>query len=140
MRTWNRATILVVAVAAALPLAARAQANKTVSVTITSPQNGATVSGPVTIKLQATGVKIAPATVQQPGTAHHHLFVDHDLTWLRDTIPSGSPGVIHLGRGQTEFVLDSLKPGPHRVIALLADWRHIPLNPLVSDTVTFTVK
>src|SRR5207247_3887427 len=100
----GRAIILVVAVGAVLPLAAPAQAKKPVSVTITSPRDGATVSGPVTIKLQATGVKIGPATVQQPGTAHHHLFVDHDLTWLRDTIPSGSPGIIHLGRGPTEFV------------------------------------
>ena len=48
--------------------------------------------------------------------------------------------VLDLGRGQTQFVLDSLPPGPHRVIAVLADWRHIPLNPLIADTVTFTVK
>ncbi|HET7252044.1 MAG TPA: DUF4399 domain-containing protein, partial [Gemmatimonadales bacterium] len=65
---------------------------------------------------------------------------DHDLTWLSDTIPQGSPGIIHLAGGQTEFVLDSLKPGPHRVIALLAHWDHVPLYPLVADTVVFTVK
>src|SRR6266542_1703007 len=80
------------------------------------------------------------ATVEQPGTGHHHLFVDRDLTWVNDTIPKGSPGILHLGRGQTEFALDSLTPGRHRVIAVIADWRHIPLNPLVADTVTFTVK
>jgi hypothetical protein len=111
-----------------------------VTVKITSPRNGAIVTAPVTIKLQASGVRIVPATVEQSRTAHHHLFVDHDLTWLSDTIPMGSPGIIHLGRGQTAFVLDSLKPGSHRVIAVLADWRHVPLNPLVADTVTFTVK
>lgn len=132
--------MLVLVVGAGLPLPAPAQAKRKVSVTITSPRNGTTVTGPVTIKLQATGVRIVPATVEQPGTAHHHLFVDHDLTWISDTIPRGSPGIIHLGRGQTEFVLDSLTPGRHRVIAVLADWRHIPLNPLVSDTVTFTVR
>ncbi|HYL54473.1 MAG TPA: hypothetical protein VEU73_02735 [Gemmatimonadales bacterium] len=68
------------------------------------------MTAPVTIKLQASGVRIVPATVEQPRTAHHHLFVD------------------------------PLKPGSHRVIAVLADWRHIPLNRLVADTVTFTVK
>ena len=110
------------------------------TVKITSPQNGATVSSPVTIKLVAKGVRIAPASDESNGSTHHHLFVDHDLSWLTDTIPAGSPGIIHLGRGQTEFVLDSLKPGPHRVIALLAHWNHVPLNPLVADTVTFTIK
>jgi Domain of unknown function (DUF4399) len=132
--------MLALACAAALPLALPAQARGKVTVKITSPANGATVTAPVTIKLQATGVRIVPASVEQPGTAHHHLFVDHDLKWMSDTIPIGSPGIIHLGRGQTEFVLDSLKPGPHRVIAVLADWRHVPLNPLVADTVAFTVR
>jgi len=134
----NRPIILALACAAALPLALPAQARGKVTVKITSPANGATVTAPVTIKLQATGVRIVPASVEQPGTAHHHLFVDHDLKWMSDTIPIGSPGIIHLGRGQTEFVLDSLKPGPHRVIAVLADWRHVPLNRLVADTVAFT--
>ena len=111
-----------------------------VTVQITAPENGATVSGPVTIKLVATGVRIAPASDESRGTAHHHLFVDRDLRWLSDTIPQGSPGILHLASGQTEFVLDSLKPGPHRVIALLSHWNHVPLNPLVADTVTFTVR
>lgn len=114
--------------------------SRAVTVQITVPQNGATVSSPVTIKLVATGVRIAPATDERKGSTHHHLFVDHDLTWLNDTIPSGSPGILHLASGQKEFVLDSLKPGAHRVIALLANWDHVPLNPLVADTVTFTVK
>jgi uncharacterized protein DUF4399 len=111
-----------------------------VTVKITSPTNGATVTSPVLVKLTATGVRITPATVEEPGTGHHHLFVDHDLSPLSDTIPRGKSGIIHLGRGQTEFQLDSLAPGPHRVIAVIADWRHVPLNPPVVDTVTFTVK
>lgn len=140
MKTWIRECVPLVCAAAFLAPALAAQAKPGPRVKIVSPANGATVTGPVTIKLQATGVKIVPATDERPGTGHHHLFVDHDLTWITDTIPAGSPGIFHLGRGQTEFVLDSLKPGPHRVIAVVADWRHIPLNPLVADTVTFTVK
>jgi hypothetical protein len=131
---------LALCAAALLPPATHAQAIGKVTVKITSPKNGATVTGPVTVTLQATGVQIVPATVERPGTGHHHLFVDHDLRWINDTIPEGSPGIIHLDRGQTECILDSLKPGPHRIIAVLADWRHIPLNPLVTDTVKFTVK
>lgn len=144
MKISISAIALVVCGAAFLPASVPAQAAPSaptkVTVKIIAPRNGATVTGPVVIKLRATGVRIAPATVETPGTAHHHLFVDHDLNWINDTIPMGSPGIVHLARGQTEFVLDSLTPGVHRVIAVLADWRHIPLNPLVADTVTFTVK
>ncbi len=140
MRTWIREVTLALCAAALVPAATHAQATKRATVKIASPVNGATVTGPVKIRLRATGVRIVPANVEKRGTGHHHLFVDHDLTWINDTIPKGTPGIYHLGRGQTEFVLDSLTPGRHRVIAVVADWRHIPLNPLVADTVTFTVK
>src|SRR6266478_791203 len=109
-------------------------------VEITEPANNATVSSPVKIVLKTTGVEIVPATDERPGTGHHHLFVDHAVTAPGDTIPRGVTGILHLGRGQTEFVLDSLTPGPHRVIAVVGNWRHIPLKPLVVDTVRFTVK
>src|SRR2546430_5743050 len=122
-----------------LPAAAPAQAGQA-KVKIVAPANGATVTAPVKIVLQATGVEIVPATVERPGTGHHHLFVDHDLTPVDDTIPPGVTGILHPGRGPTEFVLDSLKPGPHRVIAVVANWKHVPLKPLVVDTVRFTVK
>jgi hypothetical protein len=131
---------LLLCAAGLAPQALPAQVKAAPHVKITSPQNGATVTGPVKVTLQATGVEIVPATVERAGTGHHHLFVDHDLTPISDTIPKGTTGILHLGRGQTEFVLDSLKPGPHRVIAVVADWRHIQLNPLVADTVTFAVK
>jgi hypothetical protein len=140
VNTSMTAAVLALCVAALGPPAIPSQAHRKVTVEITSPLNGDTVTSPVLIKLRATGVRIVPATVEQPGTGHHHLFVDRELMWLNDTIPAGSPGIIHLGRGQTEFALDSLKPGPHRVIALIADWNHVPLHPLVADTVTFTVK
>ena len=75
----------VLGAAVLLPAAAPAQAGHA-TVKIVAPANGATVSGPVKVVLQATGVEIAPATVERPGTGHHHLFVDHDLTPLDDTI------------------------------------------------------
>ena len=111
---------------------------------IVSPANRATVSSPVKLVLKATGVEIAPATEERAGTGHHHLFVDHDVTVVNDTIPRGVSGILHLGRGQTEFVFDStttvLKPGSHRIIDVVADWHHSPLKPWAADTVTFTVK
>lgn len=140
MRASRPERALALCAAVLLPPTAPAQAPQRITVTITAPADRATVSLPVTIKLRATGVRIVPATVEKRGTGHHHLFVDRDLVWINDTIPKGTTGIYHLGRGQTEFVLDSLTPGEHRVIAVIADWRHIPLNPLVADTVTFTVK
>ena len=95
---------------------------------------------------------LPPAEVQDPGHAPGNRVVDgrkiviHEQVMvarsgsLDDTIPRGVSGILHLGRGQTEFVLDSLKPGPHRVIAVVADWKHLPLKPPVIDTVRFTVK
>jgi len=138
MRCWIAG--LVLASAAVLPHSASAQAAAGAAVKITTPARGATVSGPVKITLVASGVEIVPATDERPGTGHHHLFVDRDVTPTDDTIPRGVTGILHLGRGQTEFVLDSLKPGPHRVIAVVGDSKHRPLKPLVADTVRFTVK
>jgi hypothetical protein len=141
VKTWMVGLVLALGAAALLPGGAPAQAKPgAAKVKITSPTNGATVTTPVKITLTAIGVEIVPATVERPGTGHHHLFVDHDVTPVNDTIPRGVTGILHLGRGQTEFVLDSLKPGPHRVIAVVADSKHRPLRPLVVDTVTFTVK
>jgi uncharacterized protein DUF4399 len=108
-------------------------------VEITEPANGAEVTSPVKIVLQTTGVEIVAATDERPGTGHHHLFVDHDVTPAGDTIPKGVTGIIHLGRGQTDF-LDTLKAGKHRIIDVVGDSKHIPLSPMVADTVEFTVK
>lgn len=124
------------AVASALACAERPSA----TVNIVEPADGAEVEGPsVRVVLEAGGVEIAPADEEREGTAHHHLFVDRDLPPLGDTIPSGVTGILHLGRGQTEFVLEDLEPGEHRVIALLADWAHVPLDPPAGDTVRFVV-
>ena len=110
-------------------------------VDIVEPVDEAVVNdSDVRIVLSAAGVEIAPASEERSGTAHHHLFIDRPLTRPSDTIPAGVTGIIHLGRGQTEFVLQGLAPGTHSVIAVLADWAHLPLDPLTTDTVRFTVR
>ncbi len=112
-----------------------------VTVEIVEPAEGTVVSGPdLRVVLAATGVEIVPASEEREGAAHHHLFVDRDLTPLSDTIPSGVTGILHLGRGQTEFLLQQLTPGGHMVIVLLANWAHVPLSPPATDTVRFTVR
>lgn len=111
-----------------------------VRVTIEQPAAGDSIDGSVRVVLVTEGVEIAPAAEARPGTAHHHLYVDTDLTPLPETIPAGDASIIHLGGGETEYVLEGLSPGPHRVIALLADPAHIPLDPAAADTVEFVIR
>lgn len=105
-----------------------------------SPVDGEVVEGPhVMVRLGVSGVEITSADIHDPGTGHHHLFVDTDVTPLQDTIPSGVSGILHMGQGQTEFEVRDLQPGMHRLIAVIADFAHIPLDPPAMDTVLFTV-
>ena len=128
------------AVVAGALLASACRGQPAVSVAITGPMDGDTVRGTaVHVTLAASGIEIAPASEQRAGIAHHHLFLDVDPTPPGDTIPAGITGIIHLGRAQTEFHWDSVAPGPHRIIAVLADAWHLPLMPLVADTVNFVV-
>jgi hypothetical protein len=120
---------------------APAKAAPAPSVRIMEPKQGATVTGTmVHVVLEAQGVEIAPAAEHRAGTAHHHLFLDTDLTAADVGIPVGMPGIVHLGKGQSEYTFEGVAPGPHRLIALLADPNHVPLKPLAADTVRFTVK
>ena len=111
-----------------------------VTVSITSPAEGDTVSGSaVHITLDATGIEIAPAADARPETAHHHLYLDVDFPQSEASIPMGVAGVVHLGQAQKEYHWEGVTPGPHRVIAVLADPGHIPVRPYVTDTVNFVV-
>ena len=123
------------------PTAAAQAAPQAPKVRIVEPQEGVTVTGTtVHVKLETWGIEIAPAAEHRAGTAHHHLFLDIDLSAPDVGIPMGMPAVVHLGKGQTEYTFEGLTAGPHRIIALLADPYHVPLKPLVTDTVHFTVK
>jgi hypothetical protein len=109
-------------------------------VEIVQPAEGDSVTGAVRVVLAASGIEIVPATEERAGTGHHHLFLGRDATPPGDTIPQGVTGVIHLGRGQTEFTFDSLAPGTYRLIAVLANLAHVALDPPAVDTVRFTVR
>jgi len=110
-------------------------------VRIVQPGDGGTLTtAEVHVVLEAQGVEIVPATELRPGTGHHHLFLDTDVTPLDDKIPQGVTGIIHLGRGQSDFTFTDVAPGEHRLIAVVADGDHVPLKPPVVDTVRFGVR
>ena len=111
------------------------------TVQILEPADGAEVDGPdVTVRLQAADVEIVPAGELMDGTGHHHLFVDTDVSAAGTPIPTVPGEVIHMGDGSAEYVLEGLEAGEHRLIAVVADGLHVPLQPWVVDTVTFTVR
>lgn len=115
-------------------------ATSEVSVRITGPSEGDTIrENAVHITLGATGIEIAPAADARPETAHHHLYLDADFPAVEAAIPMGVGGVVHLGQAQTDYHWENVPPGPHRIIAVLADPGHIPLKPWVTDTVNIVV-
>lgn len=109
------------------------------SVTIVTPMNGAQINGTtVTVQLSST-VQIVPAGEMTEGTGHHHLYFDADLTPADQPVPTVPGEIIHMGDGSAAYVFEDVEPGEHRLIAVVADGVHVPLQPWVVDTVTFTV-
>lgn len=106
---------------------------------IISPEDGATVASPVTVRFGARGVGVAPAGVTRENTGHHHLIIDSDLPPLDQPIPKDDRH-IHFGGGQTETGIE-LKPGTHTLQLLMGDDAHMPHDPpLISKKITITVQ
>jgi hypothetical protein len=109
------------------------------TVTIVTPTNGALINGStVTVQLSST-VQILPAGDLSPSSGHHHLYLDADLTGATEPVPTVPGSIIHMGDASSTFVFEDVPPGEHRLIAVVADGVHVPLQPWVVDTVTFTV-
>jgi hypothetical protein len=121
--------------AAALP---RTAAPAGAMVYFLSPENGATVTSPFTVRFGLRGMGVAPAGVTNPNTGHHHLIVDADMPPENLPIPNDDQHR-HFGAGQTEVEL-TLPPGQHTLQLVLGDALHIPHQPpVVSEKITITV-
>lgn len=130
---------LTLAVAAGSLALERTPAPDGVALYIISPEDGASVESPVTVRFGLRGMGVAPAGVSTPNTGHHHLLVDAGLPPLGQPIPADSQHR-HFGAGQTEVSLE-LAPGSHTLQLLLGDQNHIPHDPpIVSERVTITVR
>ena len=108
---------------------------------IISPQNGATVTGPVTVRFGLKGMGIAPAGVKFDNTGHHHLLIDTDLSQVKLDAPlPATDKIVHFGKGQTETVV-TLAPGKHTLQLVFADYLHQSFDPpLHSKKITITVQ
>jgi hypothetical protein len=111
------------------------------TVTIQEPANGAEVMGTtVTVSLSVAGFPIVVAGDMTPGTGHHHLYLDADVTDVTVPVPAVPGSIVHMGDGSSGFTFEDVAPGEHRLIAVVADGAHVALQPLVVDTVVFTVR
>jgi len=110
------------------------------SVTIIAPTDGAFQDEhDVTVWLRST-VPIVPAGDMTPGSGHHHLYLDADLGDMTAPIPTVPGSIVHMGDASSEYVFEDVASGPHRLIAVVADGAHVPLQPLVVDTVEFVIE
>lgn len=124
------------AMAADLP---RSAAPKDAELYFISPQDGAAVKSPVTVRFGLRGMGVAPAGVAMENTGHHHLLIDAELPPQDLPVPADANHV-HFGKGQTEAAV-TLAPGRHRLQLLLGDHLHIPHDPPVaSKPITIVVE
>ena len=99
---------------------------------IISPTDGATVRGTFKVQFGLKGMGVAPAGVDVPDTAHHHLLVDlKEQPDLNAPLPNND-NVRHFGKGQTETEI-TLSPGKHTLQLIMGDKSHIPLNPSIES-------
>jgi hypothetical protein len=109
------------------------------TVSIVTPIEGVALSGTtVTVQLSSS-VAILPAGDMTAGSGHHHLYLDAELTAAGVPVPSVPGSIVHMGDASSTYTFEGISPGVHRLIAVVADGVHVPLQPWVVDTVTFTV-
>lgn len=107
---------------------------------IISPQDGDTVTSPVTVLFGLKGMGIAPAGIEKANTGHHHLLIDVKVLPAAGAPITADKQHIHFGGGQTEAEV-TLEKGTHTLQLDLADHNHVPFEPaLVSEKITITVK
>ena len=110
------------------------------AVSILEPETSADLMASfVTVRLSVAGFPIVPAGDMTPGTGHHHLFLDADVTDPGEPIPTVPGSIVHMGNGASEYTFENVSRGQHRLIAVVADGAHVPLQPWVVDTVVFNV-
>jgi hypothetical protein len=122
----------------AASMAAAASAQSARQIAITDPKDGATLASPFTVRLDAKGVKVAPAGDVQPGVGHHHLLVNGEPLSKGEEIPF-TRRHLHLNQGQTDVQVN-LQPGTYKLTAQFGDGAHKSLGPEFSHTITVTVK
>ena len=122
------------------PVLARTPSPEGANVYIISPSHGEVVNNPVTIRFGLTGLGVAPAGIDKPGTGHHHLLIDLQARPAMDKPLPADANHKHFGGGQTQTTLE-LSPGKHTLQLIMGDKTHSPHKPpVISEKITIMVK
>ena len=120
-------------------LAACSSDTKQPRVFFTSPSDGATVTSPVKITMDAANFIVEPAGAVKPGAGHLHIMVDTDAIPVGQVVPKDEKHN-HYGQGQKEAEL-TLSPGTHTLLLQGTDGAHVALPGAgMTQKITVTVK
>ncbi len=103
------------------------------SVRIVAPSSGTVASGAVTVRVAVKNFNLAPTLFGKPtvgGHGHWHLFLDE---------PSMATMMAMTAGKTLDLSLKGVKPGKHKLIAVLADNLHAPV-PGTMSVVTIDVR
>ncbi|MEJ2575028.1 MAG: DUF4399 domain-containing protein [Gammaproteobacteria bacterium] len=109
-------------------------------ISILAPQDGAVLSGPVTVRFGVKGMDIAPAGEVKDNSGHFHLLIDADELPAAGQPIAKDEHHLHFGKGQMQTTL-TLTPGEHSLQLVLGDGAHVPHTPpVISKRINITVK
>ena len=110
------------------------------AVSITTPTNGAKISGPVKVCLATSGVTVEPAKKGvHDGKGHHHLLVNVNIPEDLSKPIGKDSNHIHMGDGSKCKTLN-LAAGKHTIQALFAKGNHVPYDPALTAKVSIEVE
>ena len=108
------------------------------AVRFAQPDDGATLSSPFEVVMEATGLVVEPSGEINDGAGHFHILVDTDYIAAGEVIPTDEQH-LHYGKGQTTVSLE-LSPGEHTLRLQFADGAHTALEgEQFRDTITVIV-
>lgn len=108
-------------------------------VSFVEPQNGATVSSPVRVKMAAQGLRVEPAGAVTAGAGHMHIMIDTACVAPGQVVPNDDLHK-HFGKAQLETEL-TLAPGAHTLCLQAADGAHMALaGQGMTQQISITVK
>jgi serine/threonine-protein kinase len=108
------------------------------TLTIMEPAEGARIAGPVTIRLDVSGVNLKAPVEEDPQGRHIHYFLDADPATVLvpgQPIPTGRTNIIHTATPSFTFL--DVVPGTHTIWAVITGNDHVPLSPSVQGRVMF---
>ncbi len=112
------------------------------TLTITDPQNGATISGTdLMVMIQVTNFNIVDKQGQAAvsGEGHVHYYLDYDAPTTQGQPAVPPSGVIWQTIASTTYTFHNVNAGSHFVSVELVNNDHTPLNPAVTAKVTVTM-